>query len=124
MYSYSTDEELYCGEFATAELAVAEAADSQPDGHRFWVGENVRPTQPETMWHAEDWLELVSVQDEYSCEWTEGWDESTYAQRAELETAVRTLMAEWLDRHGLRPRFWNITKPQAYMVVDGKPQKV
>ena len=32
-------------------------------------------------------------------------------------------MADWLDRHKLRPRFYAIDEPVKYVVVDGKPIK-
>jgi len=38
----------------------------------------------------------------------EDWDMSTKEQRAELEREVRSVMAAWLDRHNLRPTFFNV----------------
>jgi hypothetical protein len=72
------------------------------------VGVNVQPTQPEMLWFADDWLEHVSVQDEFGGEWAEDWDGSTEEQREELEKEVRDVMAKWLDRHDLRPTFFSV----------------
>lgn len=114
-YSYSTDGEHYHGTFASIEDALDEAfASSDDPNERIFVGECVAPTQPETYWDAADWLEHVSCQDEYSCDWSEDWGESTNEQRIELETEVRQVMAAWLDRHGLRPRFWSINNDKQY----------
>ncbi len=108
-FSYSFDEERFDGDYATREEALAEAVAEGSDRPCIWVGENVPPTQPEYRWHAEDWLEYVSCQDDYSGEWAEGWDDSTKEQRAELEDQVRQVMADWLDKHKLRPRHYTVT---------------
>jgi hypothetical protein len=108
MFSYAFDEQTFHGDFATREEAIAEAA-SEGGGDTFWTGENVPATQPEDWWVAEDWLEHVSCQDEYSGDHADGWDESTKEQRAELESLVRPILGEWLDRHSLRPSFFNVT---------------
>lgn len=104
-YCYSRDEKTFYGRFDTIEEATDEALDGHESG---WVGEAVPPPQPETFWRADDWLEHVSVQDEYSGDWAEDWDESTKEQRAELEAEVQSVMAAWLDKHGLRPKFFNV----------------
>jgi hypothetical protein len=120
-YSYSTDEESYQGQFASAEDACDEAANEiAVEGAHFWVGENASPPQPETFWHAYTWLDNVSEQDEYGGEWACDWDKSKLEQRAELEAEVRTVMGRWLDRHNLRPKFWTIEKPQKFVVTAGE----
>lgn len=118
MFAISGDEEAFHGSYSTIEEAIGEAA----NGYAykvFWVGECEAPTQPEAFWYAEDWLEHVSCQDDYSGEWAEDWDDSTRAQRAELEENVRKVMAEWLDKHNLRPRHFKITNSVRYRVLDG-----
>lgn len=105
-FSISTDGEFYSGEFDTREAAIAEL------GACGWVGENVPPVQPEDWWEASDWLEHVSCQDDYGGDWAADWDQSTAEQRVELEKEVRAVMAAWLDRHCLRPRFWTITNAE------------
>ena len=107
-YCYSHDEETFHGDFPTYEAAV-EAGRSDAGDRPVFVGEAVPPTQPEDWWNAEDWLEHVSVQDEYSGDWAEDWDNSTKEQREELEREVRAVMAAWLDRHDLRPKFFNVS---------------
>ena len=102
-YAYSYDEEIYHGSFDTKEQAIAEL-----DGRGGWVGECHDPSPPESWWNAEDWIEHVLCQDEYSGEWAEYTLATTKEQREELEAEVRKLMAAWLDRHDLRPNFFNV----------------
>lgn len=123
MFAISTDNENFHSKCPTIEAAIEEAIHDY-DYEHFWVGRVIPPPQPETLWAAEDWLEHVSVQDEYSGEWAEEWDGSTDDQRAELETEVRRVMAAWLDRHQLRPKFFNITDPIEYQVIAGQAQRV
>ena len=121
-YSYSTNQESYFGDFATREQALAEAINEAREyGHKkVWIGQSVPPTQPEDLWVAEDWLELVSCQDDYCLDCASDWDESTNAQREELESAVRTVMAEWLDRHKLRPKFFLVDNVEEIDVQPGE----
>jgi hypothetical protein len=106
MFSYSTDEERFHGQFETRGEAITEVLSETKSGQCFWVGENRAPTPPEDLWEAEDWLEHVSCQDEYSGDYAEGWDSANLKQREELEAEVRAVMAKWLDKHDLRPKFW------------------
>lgn len=94
-------------DFPTKEEAIAEGRALYP-GETFYVGQIEAPTPPEDLWRAEDWLEHVSVQDAYCGEHAEDWDDSTEGQRKELEEEVSKVMAAWLDRHDLRPKFWNV----------------
>ena len=122
-YSYSTDEENYHGEYDSVEAACDGAteeieADENVVGRHFWVGEQVEPPAPESYWEADLWLEHVACQDEYSGDWADGWDgNSTNEQRAELEAEVRAVMANWLDKYDLRPKFWNIVNPRKFYVA-------
>lgn len=118
MFAISTNEENYHGNYDTVADAVEEATNGYAY-ETFWVGKCVPPPRPEDMWCAEDWLEHVSVQDSYSGEWAEDWDGSTRVQRNELEQEVRSVLAAWLDRHNLRPRFYTIEDPVKYRVEDG-----
>jgi hypothetical protein len=122
MYAISTDEEQYEGSYETVEDAIEDAANGY--AHEvFWVGKCVPPPQPESMWRADDWLEHVSCQDSYAGDYAECWDDSTAEQQAELENEVQAVMAAWLDRHKLRPRFFLVEDAVKYVVVDGKPVK-
>lgn len=107
-YCYSIDEERYHGDFDTREEAFAEGATEPSVGRVIWTAVCVPPRQPEMLWHAEDWLDHVSCQDDYLGDHAEAWDTSTKEQREELEREVRAVMVAWLDRHNLRPAFWNI----------------
>lgn len=110
-FSISTDQENYSGNHST-EIEALEEAFADNDCQSVWVGEDESPTQPEEFWQAEYWLEHVSCQEEYGSDWAEGWDQSTKEQREELENEVSKVMAAWLDRHNLRPKFFLITKPK------------
>lgn len=116
-FSVSTDEESYSGTFDSREAACDDAATLVGVGGSFWVGENVSPPLAEEMWKAEDWLEQVSCQDEYSHDCAADWDSSTKEQRTELEKEVRAVMAAWLGRHNLRPTFFLIERPQHFYVA-------
>lgn len=90
--------------------ATGTAAIEELGGAGGWIGRDRVPIQPEEFFHAEDWLESVSCSDEYNMECADGWDASTQEQREELDEIVRAAMAAWLDRHGLRPRFFVVEK--------------
>lgn len=106
-FSYSHNGEEYHGRFDTFEQAKAEACEM---GATF-VGECVAPPAPESYFDADDWLEHVSCQDEYSIDAAEDWCRPTREQRGELENEVQAVMAAWLDRHGFRPTFFLIENP-------------
>lgn len=74
-------------------------------GDPFYVGRKGDIPKPEEYWNADDWLEYASGQEEFDLEVADGWDNSTAAHHAELEALVRPILAKWLDRHNLRPRF-------------------
>lgn len=107
-YAYSFDELEYFGGYNSVAEAVDEACAEGAPGQSFWVGEEMPPSDPESMWDASDWLEHVSQQDEYSPDCADGWDVSTKEQLEELEKEVRAVMAAWLDKHNLRPAFFVI----------------
>jgi hypothetical protein len=115
-YSFSRDEEHYQGEYDSVAEAMAEAE----GGESLWVGVNVSPPPPEHFFDLDDWIEKVCVQDEYSGHWAEGYlSNATKPQREELEVAVQKVIGEWLDRHDLRPKFWNVADPVQYTVNSG-----
>lgn len=122
VYGYSVDQEIYHGSFTTVEEACQEAWDSggvEVGGH-VWVGVQVAPTQPETYFNilsVDQWLENVSEQNEYAGQHAEGWDSSTCDQQRELAAEVQQVMAAWLDRHNLRPKFWGVGSVQKFVLV-------
>jgi len=120
VFAFSINEENYYGYNDTLQSAIDEAV-KEYGYDSFWVGECVCPVQPEELFEVRQWLESVSESEDYEGEWAENWNESTLAQREELETKVRAVMAEWLDRHKLRPGFFKIESPVKYIVVDGVP---
>lgn len=118
MYSLSTDEENYNGQYDSIEEAVAEAVQMYGDG-TFWVGRCVEPTDPAQYFDAESYFEHVSEQEEYCHEWGEDWMTANREQYRELESEVQSVIRNWLDRHDLRPKFWNIGDTFKYIVKDG-----
>lgn len=107
-WAISSDGENYSSiSFPTKEEAIREGK-ALNGNDVFYVGQIVAPTAPEHYFHSEDWLEHVSVQEDYCGEHAEDWDMSTKEQRDELDEEVSKVMAAWLDRHDLRPKFWNI----------------
>lgn len=101
-YCYSDDGETYYCQYETREALLAEHP------HVRFTGRTVKPNSPEIFWDPEDWLELVSVQDEYSNDHAEGWDTSTKDGREELKWFVQSIMRDWLQRHDLMPKFFTV----------------
>lgn len=97
------DEELYHGSFATPDEAAAQGATEH--GEAVTVGQYCNPLPPEKCIDASCLLEQVWQHDDYSGDWGEGEVSPTGEQVSELTAAVARVMAEWLDRHGLRPTF-------------------
>jgi hypothetical protein len=119
-YAVSGDGDLYSGNFDTVELAVADAV-SERGLSSFWVGVKDSPTQPELYWSALDWIDHVSCQDDYNSDFADEWCEATADELNELETSVRAVMTEWLDKHALRPEHFVVRDPVKYTVEDGIP---
>lgn len=97
--------------FPDKETAIVEGRKRWP-GEAFYVGELERPTSPEVYFDSMHWLEHVAGQDDYAGDHADGWDMSSQAQRDELDTQVQRVMEDWLDRHDLRPDFWNVTNAE------------
>ena len=116
-YSLSTDEENYNGQYDSIEEAIVEAI--QCGNGIFWVGLCVKPPAPEGYFDAQSYFEHVSDQDEYMGDWGKNWLVSTREQDRELEAEVAAVIGKWLDRHNLRPKFWNISDPIKYVVKNG-----
>jgi len=123
-FAISEDATKYFGSFHTIDEAISKG---EEEGYSsFWVGECVPPTQPEAYWDIDDWLELVSTQDEYCGDHADSWDNSTRKQRDELDNAVQMLMSGWLDKYDLRPKFFSIKDESRYILdsTTGKAVKV
>jgi hypothetical protein len=113
-WSYSRCGESYSGGFTSWREAALEAFHGTDDSS-VWVGRCEPPIDPESFIDADFLIEHIQVQDEYNHEWAEGWPGATQEQEDELTDAVRAVLAEWLDRHGLRPRFYTI--PHGFQVT-------
>lgn len=125
-YSFSYDEENYQQEFDSIEDACKEAASCDPEEHAcFWVGEVVPPPAPEDFFDVDDWIDRVQDQDEYCGDWADHWCDATKEQLEEANRAVRSALAAWLDRHGLRPTFFNVEHAKEFLIIgDGKYEAV
>ncbi len=119
-FCYSTDGEGFHGRYETRDKAIEEAISHTEERDMFWIGETVAPTPPEQYWSAEDWLELVSQQDDYAGEWAEDWDCSTDKQQQELEDLVRPIMAAWLQRHKLLPTHYGVENMVKHQNLNGE----
>lgn len=108
-WAYSFDEENYSSSvFASRAEVVAELQDCD---RAVWIGQCKPVDPPElffTSWSVEEWLKSVLEQDEYSIEAAEGSLNATRDQTTELAEEIRPIISAWLDRHGLRPRFYLI----------------
>lgn len=118
-FCYSTDGEDFFGEFERQSDAIGAALKETKDGELFWIAENRIPIQPEDWWCAEDWLEHVSVQDDYAGDLASSWDMSSEKQRQELEELIRSVLRDWLDRHGLRPTHYCVDDATRYCNLGG-----
>lgn len=107
-YAWSHDEETYYGDFATREEAAIEGTDGTIEQTCF-VGRCVPPTQPEDRFDIDDLIDHVSCQDDYLGDHADKWYRGTREQEAEINREVRAAIAKWLDKHDLRPTFYNIT---------------
>lgn len=122
-YSMSFDEENYNLRFDTLEEAVAEAANRclESDDTKFWIGEIVPPRQPEEFFSLEDVIENADGHEDYGGEWAADWYIANREQVKEVEASVKAVIGAWLDKHKLRPKFWNIDGSRRYDMVDGHP---
>lgn len=107
-WATSLNGEVYDHPFYASRADAVAAGLAEYNGEAFWIGEAFPPEKAEAFFDAGDWLENVSCQEDYDGDHAEGWDMSTKEQRAELEREVRPVMAAWLDRHNLRPTFFNV----------------
>lgn len=121
-WSISTNEEDYFGLHDTLEEAVAEGVENM-EYDRFWVGQCVAPIAPEQLFDGEvirGWIDhYVSEHDDYAGEWAGDAVPASREQLNELAAELRPLIAAWLDRHGLRPKHWNID-PRTVRYFDAK----
>ena len=113
MYSYSIDGEGFNGGYGSCEQAIEACCDSHPEAEMLWVGECKKPTQPEQLWDANDWLEQVAAHEDYNGDY---WDTSTRDEREWLESLIRPVLGLWLDRHGLRPEHFLVEGVKQYIV--------
>lgn len=122
-WSISTNEEDYCGIFDSEDEAISEGKATE-DGS-FFVGKCIAPAQPETLFHAyavENWLEhCVWQHEDYLHDWAEGQVLPSKKQKEELAEKLRPIIAEWLDRHRLRPTFF-VIDPDSVKYIENDQQ--
>jgi hypothetical protein len=115
MFSYSHNEEHYTGEFATRELAIAEA---RAEGlSKFWTGEN-RP--PDVMFgiDGQDVIEQICQLEDFYIEQAEDWPEASKEQVDELTEGLRKTFKAWMEKHNLTPKFWLVEDVQMHQFFD------
>lgn len=104
-WSVSTNEENYHGIYDTSEEAIEEG---KQYGRPFWIGQCVPPVSPEYLWDADTWINQLYEHEDYAGEWAEDAIQATKDQLEDLERSVSGAISGWLDRHDLRPTFFNI----------------
>lgn len=100
----------FYGGFDTREEAILEARDIYEGS--FYVGQLRPPIRPEGIINAADILESLANDDDYQGEWAEGWPDASEAQVQELDDEFTRVLAAWLDRHGLRPKWFVVPDPE------------
>lgn len=108
-YGFSLDEERYHGFHDSREEAVIAAFEYDPDAKECFTGEIEVPI-PENCLSADTLIEDIQCQDEFSGEWAQDWPNNTEDQLKELEENLQKVFGEWLDKHDLRPKFYNISR--------------
>lgn len=111
-WTLSPDGEIYEAPLCCERETAIATGFALYDGEPFYMARCELPPAPEGYFDAESWLETVSCQDDYMGDHAENWDNSTKEQRDELTKEVQAVMAAWLDRHNLRPTFWNAHDPE------------
>jgi len=121
-WSISSDGEHYRGQYDTLEQAAQEGTVLHG---RFWVGQCSAPIPPENLFDrdiVDHWIEGVLEHEDYSGDWADGPWNASRERRAELAKQMQPVIAAWLDRHGLRPRHWNID-PMTVRFFDAEPEE-
>ena len=112
-WAYSRDREMFHGDYPTWWEAV-HIATSEKDGPDagVWVGLCVPPWPPEHISIADIVLEHIACQDDYSGDWAADWPDASKAQETELDDMLRAVLAAWLDKHDLRPKWFTVPKSE------------
>lgn len=111
-WGYTDGGESYFGTFGTPEEAAIESGLDHVQ-----VGQFREPVMPESVIDADDLIEQIICQDDYNNDWGEDWPDDTEKQRDELTAAVRKVFGEWLDKHGLRPK-WGMVDETTIRQID------
>lgn len=112
-WAYSRDQEQYHGDFATWWDAVLGGLPRDADDSAgVWVGKCEPPWPPEDHGFADVVIEHIQEQDDYRGEWADDWPGASKEQYAELEALLSAALAGWLDKHGLRPKFFTVPESQ------------
>lgn len=111
IFSYSSDEEHYDGEFESREAAV-EAAKAE-GLKRFWTGQN-RPPEVRGNISADWLLDQILMQEDFSIDAAEGWPGHTREQEDDLTERLRETFQAWMTKHNLTPTFWLVEDVQEH----------
>lgn len=115
----------YSGEFDSREEAVFEEFSTEQEELRrdqwlklgCWVGKIVSPSCPSLYIDANYILEHIACQDEYCVDWAENWPDSSKEQEAELTAEFQRVFLAWMEKHDLKPKFFNVDEID-YMTVE------
>lgn len=110
-YAWSSDGEVYVGDFASIERAFE---DAEAEGcERPWIGKAGAPMVEQYV-DADLILEHITCQDDYTAEVAEEWPFATVMQCHELTEALQKVVAEWVDKHKLWPTFFVVRNAKRY----------
>lgn len=110
-YAYSFDEENYTGDFDSPDEAAEEAFASGDYRESVFIA-TIVPVNGTDWIHASDFLGDIMLSDDYLTDRAEHWPDCTPEQESELTQMLRRTFGEWLDKHGLRPTFFNVKNPK------------
>lgn len=112
-YAYSHDGECYYGNFNTPEEAAREGFGEDPSHDIVHVGVQVEP-DPLRHIDADDVLEQIKVQDDFSGEHAEDALYCTKEQKADLTLMLRECFDAWMMKHKIHVGFFNIAHSEEW----------
>ena len=124
VYCYSTDEEAFhneTGEEMTREDAIEEAICvlGLDPGDGFFLGIRVALRGEDFAPKACDIIETMGMRiDDRVGEISDGWPSTSLQQDEELTARIREVVGQWLDKHGLQPRFYAVDQVERLWVLD------
>ena len=108
-YSYSYDDETFCGTFASPEEAAADYLNDRPDEESVEVGQNQRRTSHNYVgeYHIESLLEMVAESAYEECgDYAESWLSDLTKDTKQIKE-LKQIVGDWIQRKE-PPGFWHV----------------